>query len=345
MKTRTSWLVIAGFSVVALGATGAVGASAWADYQSRQLAPSSVSTTDAAKLTGAGRVVFRNTAAGAGYGHVASVPHDAPGAEREVSVIACDRVDATADEVSCLRTVRGITPLYTGTLYGADGDERGTWPLTGIPSRTRLSDDGSMIATTAFVTGHSYATIGFSTATTIHSPDGADLGNLEEWTLLIDGQVSAPVDRNYWGITFADDDTFYATAGMTTQGVTYLVRGSIAARTMETLATNVECPSLSPDGTRVAFKRVTAGSGPTVHWTPAIYDLATGAVSLLPEKRSIDDQIEWLDDDTILYGMPRVGVAGDTDVWSLAADGSGGPEVFIEHAWSPSVVRGGDGGR
>ncbi len=37
--------------------------------------------------------------------------------------------------------------------------------------------------------------------------------------------------------------------------------------------------------------------------------------------------------------MPREGVAGDTDVWRLAADGSGEPEVFIEHAWSPSVVR------
>ena len=59
-----------------------------------------------------------------------------------------------------------------------------------------------------------------------------------------------------------------------------------------------------------------------------------------PSSRSIDDQIEWLDDDTILYGMPHEGVAGDTDVWMLEADGSGEPEVFIEHAWSPSVVRG-----
>lgn len=95
-----------------------------------------------------------------------------------------------------------------------------------------------------------------------------------------------------------------------------------------------------PDGTRIAFKRVTSGSGPTVHWTPAVYDIATGAVTLLPETRSIDDQIEWLDDGTILYGMPRDGAVGDYDVWKLAADGSSEPSVFIEHAWSPSVVRG-----
>jgi Tol biopolymer transport system component len=126
---------------------------------------------------------------------------------------------------------------------------------------------------------------------------------------------------------------------MTTAGVTYLVRGDIPSRTLETLAENVECPSLSPDGTRVAFKQVTSGSGPTVHWTPAIYDLATGEVRLLPEQRGIDDQIEWLDDDTILYGLPREDAVGDSDVWMLAADGSSPPELFIEHAWSPSVVR------
>jgi len=339
MRARTAWTVIAVISVVALGATGAVGAAAWSDYQQRQDTPSAVTTTDAGGLTGPDRIVFRNTASGEGYGHVASVPLDDPTAARAVSGIACDRVDATVAEVSCLRTVRGITPLYTGTLYGADGAQLSEWPLSGIPSRTRISADGAMIATTAFVTGHSYATIGFSTETTIHSPDGSDLGNLEDWTLTIDGAASAPVDRNYWGITFADGDAFYATVGMTTQGVTYLVKGSLSERSLTSLAENVECPSLSPDGTRIAFKRVTAGSGPTVHWTPAVYDLETGAITLLPEQRPIDDQIGWLDDDTILYGMPREDAVGDYDVWALAADASGKPSVFIEHAWSPAVVR------
>jgi len=30
---------------------------------------------------------------------------------------------------------------------------------------------------------------------------------------------------------------------------------------------------------------------------------------------------------------------GDSDVWSMLADGSGTPTLFIPHAWSPSVVR------
>lgn len=339
MSVRARWILIAVLAVLAFAATGVVGIVAWQQYQAQQQAPSDVAT-EAAPVIGSDRVVFRSTASGAEYGHVASVPLTDPSGPRAISDVVCDRVDATPLEFSCLRTVRGITPSYTGTLYRADGTEAASWPLPGLPSRTRISSDGTLIASTSFVTGHSYATIGFSTDTRIHTTTGEDLGTLEDWSLTIDGRPSAPVDRNYWGITFVDDDTFYATVGMTTVGTTYLVKGSISTRSLAAIAANVECPSLSPDGTQIAFKRVTSGSGPTVHWTPAVYDIATGAVTLLPETRSIDDQIEWLDDGTILYGMPRDGAVGDYDVWKLAADGSSEPSVFIEHAWSPSVVRG-----
>jgi hypothetical protein len=343
VNRRAAWAVIAGVSVIALCGTAVAGSVAWAQYDTRTNAPSEAVTTTA-DPDGTDRIVFRNTASGHGYGHVASVPLADPGGPRAVTDLVCDRVDASADLTACLRTVRGITPAYTAELHDTGTTPVAQWPLAGIPSRTRLSPDGTLVATTAFVTGHSYATVGFSTDTSLHTIDGEDLGDLEQWTLLIDGTPSAPVDRNYWGITFVDDTFFYATVGLTASGTTYLVEGDIAARTLTALAENVECPSLSPDGTRLAFKRVTGGSAPDAHWTPAIYDLATGAISLLPETRSIDDQIEWRDDDTILYGMPRAGVPGDTDVWQLRADGSGSPEVLIEHAWSPSVIREGGAG-
>lgn len=339
MNNRTKWLVVAGVSVLALGATAVVGVVAWQQYQTRQDAPSAAETAAPGDWADGDRIVFRNTAVGEGYGLVASVPLDDPAGARSLTQVACDRVDATAEEFSCLRTERGVVPSYSASLYSDDGVARQTWPLPGIPSRTRISADGSRIATTSFVTGHSYAAIGFSTETVIHDEAGEDFGNLEEWTFVVDGAASAPVDRNFWGVTFIDDDTFYATAGMSNSGQTYLVRGDIPSRTLTTVADDVECPSLSPDGTRIAFKSVTSGSGPTVHWTPAIMDLASGEVELLPESRNVDDQIEWLDDDTILYGMPRDGQAGDYDVWALGADGSGEPEILIEHAWSPSVVR------
>ncbi|UGB35834.1 hypothetical protein LQ938_03275 [Microbacterium sp. cx-55] len=343
MNPRRAWAIIAGVALVALGGTAAAGAVAWAQYDERANATSEVATGGPAAID-EGRIVFRSTASGRGYGHVASVSAAAPEGERAVSDAVCDRVDADAGIISCVRTVRGITPSYTAEITRLDGTPLAQWPLAGIPSRTRISPSGELVATTAFVTGHSYATVGFSTDTSIHRRDGEDLGDLEQWTLLIDGTPSAPVDRNYWGVTFIDDTSFYATVGIASAGTTYLVRGDIATRTFTALAENVECPSLSPDGTRIAFKRLTAGSGPDAHWTPAVYDIGTGDIQLLPETRGIDDQIEWLDDDTILYGLPRDDVPGDSDIWALAADGSGSARVFIAHAWSPAVVHDGTDG-
>ncbi len=336
MTRRAQWLIVIVISVIALAATGVVAVMAWQQYQVRQNAPSAVETTDPSAWATGNRIVFRSTASGQGYGLVASVPLADPTGPRALTAVPCDRVDATSDEFMCLRTERGIAPSYTATLYTNSAQPIEEWPISGIPSRTRISADGTRIASTAFVTGHSYATVGFSTETVVRGADGENFGNLEDFNLIIDGAPVAPVDRNFWGITFVDDETFYATAQ--TGGTTYLVRGDLTARTLTSLAENVECPSLSPDGTRIAFKRVTSGSGPTVHWTPAIMDLATGDVRLLPETRSIDDQIEWLDDQVILYGLPHDDAPGDSDVWSLTADGSSEPQVFIEHAWSPSIV-------
>ena len=339
MTDRLKWLLVIAVAVVAFAATAIVGLVAWQQYQARQGMASAAATTSADHWAEGDRVVFRNTAAGEGYGRVASVPLDDPTGARAVTGIACDRVDATRGEFSCLRTERSIVPTYSATLYSNDGVVLQTWPLPGIPSRTRLSDDGQRIATTSFVTGHSYATVGFSTETVIRTDAGESFGNLEGWTFLVDGAASAPADRNFWGVTFINDGSFYATAGLTTTGETYLVKGDIDSRTVMTVAEGVECPSLSPDGSRIAFKSKTGGSGPTTHWTPAVMDLSTGEVVLLAESRNVDDQIEWLDDDTILYGMPRSAQEGDYDVWALSADGTGEPGIFMEHAWSPSVVR------
>jgi hypothetical protein len=340
VNARAKWAIVAIVAIVVLGGTTAFALSRWTDSRAAADSPGGAEIAGAGTWAGGDRIVFRNTAAGAGYGHIASVALADPSGTRTVDEGVCDRLDATPTRLACIRTVRGIVPAATAAVLAADGGVASEWPLSGVPSRTRLSPGGGLVATTAFVSGHSYASVGFSTRTTIRRMDGTELGDLEDWTLLIDGSPHAPVDRNYWGVTFADDTSFYATVGLTASGTTSLVRGDVSTRTLRALTENVECPSLSPDGTRIAFKRVTGGAPPAVHWSPAIYDIATGAVSVLPESRSIDDQIEWLDDDTVLYGIPRSDAPGDMDVWRLAADGSGAPSVLIEHAWSPAVVRG-----
>jgi hypothetical protein len=45
----------------------------------------------------------------------------------------------------------------------------------------------------------------------------------------------------------------------------------------------------------------------------------------------VDDQAEWLDDDTILYGL-------EGDVWAVQADGAGAPRRLLQNALSPAVI-------
>jgi len=330
-------LIIAGvLTVVLLGGAIAYAVVAISAYQARISAPSQVSTTKAPKPSDAPRVVFRNTATGAGYGLVASVPLDDVTGTRTVSDIPCDRVYQTNDYTMCLRIDRGVVTTFGAYLLDNSGKQLNSWGLPGLPSRTRISPDSTLASYTAFITGEAYATVGFSVATRIVGTDGKDYGDLESFTFLVDGATITAADRNFWGVTFTDDDNvFYATGA--TNGKTWLVKGDLAARTLTAIHGTAECPSISPDGTLIAYKKnISTTASP--FWSIAVLNLATGVEKILPEKRSIDDQVDWLDDSTLLYGVPRDTVAGDSDIWSIKANGSGAPKVYIEHAWSPSVV-------
>ena len=334
MRIRGKWLALSAIAAVVLGGATVFGVTSWADYQQGRSAPSSADTVDAT-FTGP-RVVFRNTAPGQGYGLVASVRLDDPTGARAVSAQACDRVYATERDESCLRIQRGVVTTYEAVLFDAAGNEVDSWPLPGVPSRTRISADSRLVASTAFITGMSYATVGFSTQTVIRGVDGRDYGNLEDFSTTIDGEQLTAVDRNFWGVTFGADGTFYATAA--SGGDTWLVRGDLDGRTMTAIGIDAECPSLSPDGRRIAFKR-NVSAGPIAQWSIVVLDLETGHETILGETRSVDDQVEWLDDSTVLYGLARPDAPGDSDVWSASVAGSSTPTLFIPHAWSPSVVR------
>jgi hypothetical protein len=336
MTTARKWLALTVVSALLLGGAIVYGATAYARYQARSAAPSEVKTTTALTTTTEPHIVFRNTAQGQGYGKVATVPLTDPAAARALTEQACDRVYATTEVLSCLRIKRGVPTTFEAGVFDRSGTEVGSWPLPGIPSRTRLSHDSTLVSTTSFVTGHSYATVGFSTETVVSRIGGESYGNLENFALWIDGERLTSADRNIWGVTFADDDTtFYATAA--SGGRTWLVHGNLAERTLTAVHDNAECPSLSPDGTRVAYKK-NSGTPDDPHWGIAVLTLTTEEEVVLPEPKNVDDQIEWLDDSTLLYGLAREGAVGDSDVWSLASDGSTTPSLLIEHAWSPSVV-------
>lgn len=337
--SRNRWVTLMVITVVVLTGAGAYAAVAFSRFQDSRSAASAVSVASGGFLPATPFVLFRNTAPGQGYGMAGTVPLSDPSGQRLLASEPCDRVYGTSQTIVCLKTNRGLVTNFEEVLLNREWQETARWALPGIPSRTRMSADGSMVSSTVFVSGHSYGAAGFSTETSISRTDGgAGTGNLEDFALLVNGSRLTTADRNIWGVTFVpgQSDAFYATAA--SSGRIWLVRGSISARTLTAVHDGVECPSLSPDGARVAYKKNT-GTPLAAHWKAAILDLATGTETVLAEPRSVDDQIEWLDNATLLYGLAREGAEGDSDIWQVKADPAATPSMYIEHAWSPSVVR------
>lgn len=323
--------------VLALGlGTSAYVLHARAAQVAAQAKNPSVGQAELTTVLAAPHVVFRSTALGSSYGEVSVVSLADPSGARVVTDTSCDRVYAVAVRYVCLTADRGMATVYRAQVLGPDLAPQQSLPLAGIPSRARLSADGTLAATTSFVSGHSYAQVGFSTQTVLSHLTTGTSENLEDFQLVIDGVPTTPTDRNLWGVTFVDDDTFYATAA--TGGRTWLVRGSVSAQTLTSVHDDAECPSVSPDGRTVVYKKRQGRAAG--QWRLAALDLHTGVETLLSETRVVDDQVEWLDGTSVIYGVPREGSeSAVTDVWRVPVDGSGAPAVFIPQAWSPAVVR------
>ncbi len=239
--------------------------------------------------------------------------------------LACERVYYAANGGICM----GVAPSgvdYTATLFDSKLEPEHTIALTGFPSRARVSEDGRYGAMTVFVSGDSYleSPSAFSTRTTIlDMRSGRQLGQLEQFQVSKDGEPFDAVDFNFWGITFApDSNRFYATLG--TGDHHYLVEGDVRDRSLRVLRDGVECPSLSPDGKQIAFKSRIGDN----RWRLRVLDLATLADHGLAEDRSIDDQIEWLDDSTLAY-------SDGENVYTVPADGGGSPRLLVRDATSP----------
>jgi len=294
---------------------------------------------DAVRLSASPHLLFRRNGVDADYGklHVASLA--APDGGRAAARLVCDRVSYGGSRGICLHADRGVLTTYKAILFDAAFQPVRTFSLEGQPSRTRISPDGRVGTITVFVTGktHGYSSASFSTKTTlVDMASGDELGDVESFATWRNGARFQNADFNFWGVTFArDSNQFYAT--LKTGGQTYLVKGDLGLRKLTVLRENVECPSLSPDNRLIGYKKRVGGD--MAPWRFYVLDVASMTDRPLADARSLDDQLEWLDNGHVLYAASRSSQSAVLDVWVAAVDGSEAPHVFLREAESPIVVR------
>jgi len=247
--------------------------------------------------------------------------------------LACQRFFTAVGTSACLR-LSGPGPSYSAEVR-RDGKQVKSVALPGIPSRAKVSRSGNVVSWTSFVTGDSYSVPGgFSTRTGFYDVrTGETVESLEHFTATVEGSVLTARDINYWGLTVGSDDrTFYAT--LASGGFTWLVKGDLAAKTVTSLRRDAECPSLSPDGTKVAYKKRIGRLGP---WDLAVLDLATNEEKRLPGTAGVDDQATWLGESELAFAaVPKDAKLPAVHV--VPADGSQSAKVLIPDATSPSPV-------
>ncbi len=257
-----------------------------------------------------------------------------PDGQRTAGALRCQRFYWAGTTSVCLR-LAGPGPSYEAAVMTADNSVIRTIPLPGIPSRARVSASGNIVSWTSFVTGDSYAVPGgFSTRTGFFDlRTGEVTESIEHFDATVQNRPMKAADVNYWGITVASDDTtFYAT--LASGGLNWLVKGDLKAKTLKSVRQNAECPSLSPDGTRVAYKKRPT---PLDKWELVVLDLRTNQEVKLPGTAGIDDQAAWIDEKTLAFGMAKD--ENKTSIFFVPADALTPAHAEIDNAASPVSVK------
>lgn len=286
-----------------------------------------------------GEVMVINRVPGPDYGRLAIRHADGT---RTLLDRTCLRVHISADHGVCISQNEGIVPTFTTTFFEAVNPEVEikSYP-SALPSRARISPEGTLSAVTAFVTGSSYADIG-GEATTIVTIDEIDssrlLRGITGFEIDSDESRFDNLNPQYWGITFVDENEFYITGYFGEQPE--VMHGWVDMLTMEPTGLIGSCPSLSPDGRTLVYKELQDDGS----FQLVAVDLETDESWALGETRSVDDQVEWLDDDTILYALHPDGredlVQPEFDIWMVDIAPGSEPEIFLPNADSPAVARG-----
>jgi hypothetical protein len=279
-------------------------------------------------------LLFRTLAPRRAFGRLAMV-HAHDQLTRFVAPLTCARVHYAGGSGVCLvEHASGTTLKHIAYLFDRTFARGAGIALAGVPTRVRVSPDGRWAAVTTYAEeelpgGERLA----SESVLIDISAGRIVADLREFRISNDAYapLAGPIDIA--GVAFAgDSDHFYAS--LSTPSKRYLAAGSIAARRVELIAVGMANEAVSPDGRRLVVKRQVGNHG---QWQLAVLDLGSmESTTLHHPERSVDDQVEWLDDTHVVYHDAAEDATG---VWMLSTDGLSGPQLLIPDAFSPVVIQ------
>lgn len=341
MRNRTRLILLASVAAVCIGAAVAyVGISLGSGPSgeasgTRVVGPATlglgaapIRTTDASSID-SGDLLFVSMIPDRSAGSLAVVSLSDLAGTRAIAGLRCDRASYAGGRGVCLVRVGGEEAESEVEIFDSKFHVGRRFEVEGAPSRARVSPGGRYAALTTFEASEEEegSSEGPYTETRIVDLEtGKEVADMEDFELTKDGKPFSSDDLHVSGVTFADDDRFYASLG--SEETSYLIEGSLRDRKLNVIADRVDSPSLSPDGTRVAFRRLLGGDG---NWRLFVMDLRIKKAIRLAGNDPIDDQAAWLDDARVVY-------VNDNKLWAVAADGRGRPRQILSYAYSPSVI-------
>jgi hypothetical protein len=267
------------------------------------------------------------------HGRVAMTPATADGT-RALTTLRCSRLSYAGGRGLCLtEEVREGIVKTVAYVFGRTFQRGARFELPGVATRVRVAPAGDVAAVTTYAEEESPAGERLAIETVlIDLRTARAIADLREFHIdAPGGALTGPFD--FASVAFdRDGDRFFAT--LSTPNTRYVVVGSIRNRQLRPIAPDVVSEALSPDGTRLIVKRRVGDRG---FWELGVLDLSSLVARRVDQGgRSVDDQVEWLDDDHLLYH--DASDAG-TSIWVVAADGQSPPRVLVPEAFSPVVVR------
>jgi dipeptidyl aminopeptidase/acylaminoacyl peptidase len=279
-------------------------------------------------------VIFRTLAPSDDYGHVEIMRLEGSPTLRQLTGLSCTRVHFAGGRGICVaEELAANVPEHVAYVFDRSMTRGTRIALRGVPTRLRVSPNGQHAAITTYAEEETPEGERLATETAlVDLRSGRTLADVRDFRIDNGRQppLTGPLDVG--GVTFErDSNRFFAFVSTPTER--YLVAGSLQDQRMRVIRTGVACESLSPDGRKLVVKK----PGPSGFWQLAVIDLRTWEERDLAQgPASVDDQVEWFDDQHVLYHAPD---DNTTSLWMLPIDGVNGPHVFVKNAYSPSVQR------